>query len=90
MIAAAFMVGSIGLFSAGTASAEHTHSMETGNGSCVLLAQNGAEKAVTLPNADGHPIHVNVHKGAPGRDGKIGVYDKAGDPCLGTDNYLND
>ena len=94
MIAAAFTVGSIGLLGAGTASADHTHSMETGNGSCVLLAQNGGEKYVTLPHTDvaenrRHPLHLNVHLGAPGRAGEIGVQGAASDPCLGGD-YLND
>lgn len=93
IIAAVFTVGSVGLFGAGTASATHTHSMETGNGSCVLLAQNGGEKDVALPNVDGvdgrrHPLHVNVHLGAPGRSGKIGVKGAASDPCPG--DYLND
>jgi hypothetical protein len=94
MIAVAFTVGTVGLFGAGTAKATHTHSMETGNGSCVLLAQNGGEDDVTLPHADGpdnrrHPLHVNVHLGAPGRSGKIGVQGTTSDPCLGGD-YLND
>lgn len=94
IIALAFTVGSIGFFGAGTASASHTHSMDTGNGSCVLLAQNGGEEDVTLPHADGpddrrHPLHVNVHLGAPGRSGKIGVQGTDSDPCLGGD-YVND
>jgi hypothetical protein len=93
-IAAAVTVGTVSLFGAGTVSATHTHSMETGNGSCVLLAQNGGEDDVTLPHADGpdnrrHPLHVNVHLGAPGRSGKIGVQGTGSDPCLGGD-YLND
>ena len=50
----------------------HTHVRMTGNGSCVVLAENGAEKMVTLPHADTyaenrrHPLHVNVHLGHPG------------------------
>ncbi len=94
-IAAALAVGSIGLFGASAASAGHTHSMTTGNESCVLLAQNGGEEDVTLPHADGyaldrrHPLHVNVHLGAPGRTGEIGVQGTATDPCLGGD-YVND
>jgi hypothetical protein len=100
-IAAAFTMGTIGLFGAGTASATHTHSMETGNGSCVLLAQNGGEKDVTLPHATGadnrrHPLHVNVHLGEPGAGGhiKIGVAGVEGsDPCYDDGSpidYLND
>lgn len=52
-IAAAFTIGMIGLVGTGTASATHTHSMEAGNGSCVLLARNGGEDNVTLPFASG-------------------------------------
>ena len=94
-IAVAFTVGSIGWFGATAASADHTHSMATGNDSCVLLAQNGGEEDVTLPHADSfplnrrHPLHVNVHLGAPGRTGQIGVQGSPSDPCLGGD-YVND
>lgn len=93
-IVAVLTVGSIGLVGADTASAAHIHSMQTGNGSCVLLAQNGGEKDVTLPHTDGgsksHPLHVNVHLGTPGADGHItiGVQGKISDPCPG--DYLND
>jgi hypothetical protein len=100
VIVAAFTVGSIGFFGAGTASATHTHSKLTGNGSCVLLAQNGGEKDVTLPHADGpdnrrHPLHLNVHLGTPGADGhiEIGVAGTPSDPCYDGGNpidYLND
>jgi len=99
-IAAAVTVGAIGLFGAGTASATHTHSKMTGNGSCVLLAQNGGEEDVTLPHATGaenrrHPLHVNVHLGEPGAGGhiKIGVARTSTDPCFDGENpidYLND
>lgn len=95
MIAAALVAGSMGTFGAGAASAGHIHSMTTGNDSCVLLAQNGGEKDVTLPHADDfpdnrrHPLHVNVHLGAPGRSGEIGVQGTSSDPCLGGE-YVND
>jgi hypothetical protein len=99
-IAAAVTVGTIGLFGAGTASATHTHSKATGNGSCVLLAQNGGEKNVILPHATGaenrrHPLHVNVHLGEPGAGGhiEIGVAGMPSDPCYDGGNaidYLND
>lgn len=99
-IAAAVTMGTIGLFGSGTASATHTHSKATGNGSCVLLAQNGGEKDVTLPHATGaenrrHPLHVNVHLGEPGAGGhiKIGVAGTTSDPCYDLGNpidYLND
>ena len=78
----------------------HTHSKATGNGSCVLLAPNGGEKGVILPNATGsetrrHPLHVNVHLGEPGAGGhiQIGVAGSTSDPCYDDGNpidYLND
>lgn len=99
-IAAAFTMGAVGLSTAGTATAAHTHSKATGNGSCVLLAQNGGEKGVILPNATGpenrrHPLHVNVHLGEPGAGGhiQIGVAGTTSDPCYDDGNpidYLND
>ena len=92
-VAVAIGASTVGAFGSGTVSATHTHSMMTGNGSCVLLARNGGEGEVELPHADGvmrHPLHVNVHLGAPGRSGEIGVQGREGsDPCLGGD-YLND
>jgi hypothetical protein len=99
-IAAAVTMGTIGLFGSGTVSATHTHSMKTGNGACVLLAQNGGEKDVTLPHATGaenrrHPLHVNVHLGEPGAGGhiEIGVARTGSDPCYDDGSpidYLND
>lgn len=99
-IAAAFTIGTIGMFGSGTASATHTHSMKTGNGSCVLLAHNGGEKNVSLPHATGaenrrHPLHVNVHLGEPGAGGhiEIGVAGSTSDPCYDGGNpidYVND
>jgi hypothetical protein len=95
-ITAACTVGMIGLSGVGTASASHVHSMETGNGSCVLLAQNGGEKEVTLPHAEGaenrrHPLHVNVHLGEPGEHIDIGVFgNPLTDPCFESGSYLND
>lgn len=77
--------------------ADHTHSKQTGNGACVLLAKNGNENMVTLPYATdqqveavrAHPIHLNVHLGQPGSDGSIGVYNSPGDPCAATGDYVN-
>lgn len=53
---------------AGVVTADHTHFLETGNGGCVLLAQNGGEGNVQLPFASRgqnprHPLHVLVHTG---------------------------
>ncbi|WP_336922116.1 hypothetical protein [Aquipuribacter sp. SD81] len=64
---------------AAPASADHVHFRVLGNGDCVLLAANGGEKEVQLPNADGfadnrkHPLHVKVHLGTPGTKGQIYV-----------------
>jgi hypothetical protein len=102
-ITAALTMGTVGLTAADAASAAHTHSKATGNESCVLLAQNGGEKDVILPNATGaenrrHPLHVNVHLGEPGTGGhiQIGVAGTASDPCYDPKDpetpidYLND
>lgn len=100
-IAAAITMSTIGLVGASTASATHTHSKSTGNGSCVLLARKGGEERVVLPHADEymdgrqHPLHVNVHFGEPGagKHIKIGVAGSDKDPCYndgGWIDYLND
>lgn len=55
------------------ASADHVHFRVLGNGDCVLLAADGGEQHVVLPNAEGyaenrsHPLHVKVHLGKPGQ-----------------------
>jgi hypothetical protein len=61
------------VLAAGPAAATHTHGRVLPSGACVLLAANGGEDEVDLPNADGdyaenrrHPLHVNVHLGVPG------------------------
>lgn len=83
---------------AAPALADHTHVRMTGNGSCVILAQNGGERFVQLPHADDfaanrrHPLHVNVHLGEPGmRDGEhvIWVQGSAGD-LANCGGYVND
>jgi hypothetical protein len=67
------------LLQASPAAADHTHFRVLGNGDCVLLAPDGGEKYVQLPNADEyatnrrHPLHVNVHLGQPGEVGEIYV-----------------
>jgi len=83
----------------GLASADHLHSKEVGNGDCVVLAQNGGENLVVLPDQNPHitnqpedrrhPLHVLVHLGEPGQNfpiGVLGIVDS--DPCLGGE-YLN-
>lgn len=87
-VATAMVVGS-----SGVAAADHIHSLETGNGSCVLLAQNGGESEVQLPFASGpenrrHPLHVLVHTGEAGKHITIGVQGATSDPCPG--DYVND
>jgi hypothetical protein len=67
------------LLPATPAAADHTHFRVVGDGECVLVAPDGGEKYVQLPNADEfaanrqHPLHVNVHLGQPGTVGQIYV-----------------
>lgn len=76
------------------ADASHVHSLQTGSGACVLLAQGGGEKYVQLPFADEyepsrrHPLHVLVHTGKPGQHVNIGVLGSAGDPCKTSGKYV--
>jgi hypothetical protein len=84
-----------------TALGDHLHSVQTGDGSCVVLAQEGGERFVTLPDAsfqntsyapgapNPHPIHVHVHLGAAGGPLDIGVYGTATDPCIASGDYVN-
>jgi len=68
--------------------ANHHHVMSIGNGECVILAPDGGEDEVELPQAvfDNnpnvditaapdrlHPLHVLVHKGVPGDHNQIAV-----------------
>lgn len=74
--------------------ADHTHVRHVGNGSCVILAANGAEKHIVLPESNPfiesqpenrrHPMHVLVHLGEPGEHGTIQVL--GSDTCT---DYLN-
>lgn len=67
------------LLGAAPASADHVHFRVLGNGDCVLLAPQGGEKHVVLPDAGDypenrrHPLHVKVHLGQPGKVGQIYV-----------------
>jgi hypothetical protein len=95
----AALAASLGL--PATAAGNHLHSVETGSGACVVLAQNGGERLVSLPEAsfqntteptttaNPHPIHVHVHRGAAGDPLDIGVYGTATDPCLASGDYVN-
>lgn len=100
--AVAFLIAgaaSLGLPAAGLGN--HLHSVQTGNGACVVLAESGGERFVTLPEAsfqntteptttaNPHPLHVHVHRGAAGDPLDIGVYGTATDPCVASGDYLN-
>ena len=95
---AALIAGTLLAFGATTAHADHIHSVQTGNGACVLLAHDGGENEVDLPFATeaqvvanrAHPLHLLVHLGRPGQNVAIGVYGTASEPCFGTGDYLND
>lgn len=74
----------------------HDHVRMTGNGSCVILAQNGGEKDVVLPHAESydvgkqHPLHVNVHLGAPRtRNGVTVMWVLGPDSDANCDGYVN-
>jgi len=83
------------------AAATHRHSLVTGSGDCVVLAKQGGEPFVQLPEAsfhnttepttttNPHPLHVHVHRGAPGEQVTIAVYGSPLDPCAVEGNYLN-
>ncbi len=94
MILAALLV----LMAATPVWATHTHVRATGNGACVIMGGQGREAEVELPHADSfpetrrHPLHVNVHLGAPGMRGGepvIWVQGSAGD-LANCNGYVND
>ena len=87
------------------AAASHGHVMSIGNGECVLLAPNGGEDEVELPqsvfdnnpNVDItaasdrlHPLHVLVHKGVPGDHNLIAVAGTAEAAALCWAGIVND
>lgn len=81
------------LGTAAPAMATHTHVRHLGNGSCVVLAQDGHEHDVELPEGVAgayppgrrHPLHVLVHMGEPGQHGTIQVL--GSDTCTA---FVND
>ena len=100
--AVAFLIaGAASLGLPAAAFGNHLHSVQTGNGACVVLAESGGERFVTLPEAsfqntteptttaNPHPLHVHVHRGAAGDPLDIGVYGTATDPCVASGDYLN-
>jgi len=94
----ALIVGTVTMAGASPAVADHVHSMQLGNGACVLLAHEGGEGDVELPFATdaqieahrAHPLHLLVHLGQPGTNFAIGVYGTASDPCIDSGDYVND
>jgi hypothetical protein len=82
------------------AAADHLHVIQLGSGQCVVLAESGQERYVTLPEAsfqntteptttaNPHPLHVHVHRAEPGEVQTIAVYGSALDPCAAT-GYVN-
>jgi hypothetical protein len=94
----ALIVGTVTMAGASPAVADHVHSMQLGNGACVLLAHEGGEGEVELPFATdaqieahrAHPLHLLVHLGQPGTNFEIGVYGTASDPCIDSGDYVND
>ena len=63
---------------AGPAAATHVHGKVLPGDKCVLLAADGGENEVQLPNTDfgptrQHPLHTNVHLGVPGTDARPGT-----------------
>ena len=97
----ALSVTAAALLAPAAAQAHHVHVMQTGSGSCVILAQHGNERYVTLPEAsfnnttepattaNPHPLHVHVHRGRPGEVRTIAVYGTPADPCAASGDYVN-
>ena len=89
------------LLAPAAAQADHLHVRTLGTDTCVILAQFGKEREVTLPaasfnnttepvtTANPHPLHVRVHRGQPGEAGSIAVYGSAADPCAASGAYVN-
>ena len=96
LIAAVLAGGALLLSS--SAAANHRHVVTVGNGSCVILAVQGQEPLVTLPGSsfnnttepttttNPHPLHVHVHRGEPGQNLDIQVFESPADDCTA---YLN-
>ncbi|HEY3334491.1 MAG TPA: hypothetical protein VGK16_04570 [Candidatus Limnocylindrales bacterium] len=85
--------------------ANHHHVMSIGDGRCVILAPDGGEDEVELPqsvfdsnpNVDItaapdrlHPLHVLVHKGMPGDHNQIAVAGTADAAALCWAGIVND
>lgn len=100
-IAIAASLSAAALLAPAAVQANHRHVLVTGNGSCVILAKQGHEPFVTMPEAsfnntteptttaNPHPLGVHVHRGQPGEVLPIAVYGSEMDPCRETGNYVN-
>jgi hypothetical protein len=103
-LAAGLLATALILTLAATALASHLHVRVLGNGECVILAEDGGERWVTLPEsifasnpnvvdmvyaADRqHPLHVLVHIAEAG-NGMVYVLGSAGD-LANCAGYVND
>lgn len=103
-LVAVFLANVLILTLAATAFARHLHVRVLGNGECVILAEDGGERWVTLPEsvfannpnvvdmayaADRqHPLHVLVHIAEAG-NGMVYVLGSAGD-LANCAGYVND
>jgi len=103
-LAATFLAIVLVLTLAATALGSHVHVRVLGNGECVILAENGGERWVTLPESvfannpnvvdahyagdRQHPLHVLVHIGGAG-NGMVYVLGSAGD-LANCPGYVND
>ena len=86
LVAGALLI--VGLVGA-PALADHDHGMVVGNGDCVLLAGNGAEKHVDLPDAgiDSNPNVRGDWSGNPDRNHPLHVFVHMGQP--GADDSIH-
>ena len=91
---------------AAPAQADHTHAKVVGNDQCVILAPDGGEKYVVLPDAvfasnpnvdapvgnpvRSHPLHVLVHLGVPGEHQAIYVLGSPDGNAACAAGYVND
>jgi len=105
LVRVGLLVACLFVLTAAPVLATHTHVLLTGNGKCVILAENGQENEVDLPegvfinnpNVDvisaagrNHPLHVLVHTGVPGDHNALAVYGSAAGNALCSAGYVGD
>lgn len=105
LVGATLVSGALLVLSAAPALAGHSHVMQVGNGQCVILAANGGEADVVLPNAvflhnpnvdiaptlgKMHPLHVLVHTGVPGDHNALAVAGTGTAATLCSEGIVND